>query len=99
MVPASRMVPLQAALMTCETDQIKGVINESRGGPGAAQLPEVPAVLEHISDDSDFGEMQRRAADLAQIRGDRVAAEIAQALAEKLPMINHVYQRLLHDDA
>jgi enoyl-CoA hydratase len=97
MVPASQMAPLQAALMRCETDQIESVIDGFRGDPGAAQLPEMRAVLEHIFDDSDLGEMQRRAVDLAQIKGDRVAAEIAQALTEKCPMTHHVYLRLLQE--
>ena len=97
MVPASQTVPLQAALMRCETDQIESVIDGFRCDPGAAQLPEMRAVLENIFDDSDLGEMQRRAVDLAQIKGDRVAAEIAQALAEKCPMTHHVYLRLLKE--
>ena len=97
MVPASQMAPLQAALMRCETDQIESVIDGFPGDPGAAQLPEMWAVLEHIFDDSDLIEMQRRAADLAQIKGDRVAAEIAQALADKCSMTHHVYLLLLKE--
>ena len=91
------MAPLQAALMQCETDQIESVIDGFRGYPGAAQLPKKRAVLEHIFDNSDLSEMQRRAADLAQIKGDRVAAEIAQALADKCLMTHHVYLRLLEE--
>ena len=69
MVPASQMAPLQAALMRCETDQIESVIVGFRDDPGAAQLPEMRAVLEHIFDNSDLGKMQLRAADLAKING------------------------------
>ena len=72
MVSASQMAPLQAVLIRYETDQIESVIDGFRGDPGATQLPGMLAVLQHIFNDNDLGEMQRRVADLVQIKGDRV---------------------------
>ncbi len=97
MTPASQMAQLQDALMRCETNQIEIVIDRFRGDPGAAHLPKMQVVLEHIFSDSDLGEIQRRAVDLAQTTGNGVAVEVAKALAEKCPMTHHVYLRLLQE--
>ena len=95
MVPGEQMAALETALTGCETEQIESVIERFRGNPGAAHLPQIRSVLDHVFTGSDLVAMHQRANDLAQIKENRLAAEISQALATKCPMTHHVYVRLL----
>ena len=69
------------------------------GYPGAAHLPQMRSVLDHVFISSDLVAMQRRANDLAQIKENRLAADIARALVTKCPMTHNVYVRLLEEAA